>query len=574
MAFDNGKIVVRFATEAPEQAAGPLTWAHRYMWDIITSLAPLDEHLNLKLIVPIPAGPSIGDIAKAIAALIERHASLRTRYFVDDDLEPYQIEMSSGELELPLHTSVAGENPEQSSAELAKFLTGRSFDLTQELPVRAGICSHENGSTFIVLAFSHIVIDGWGMEVLKSDLKSLLSRGRDPGKTPGHRPIEQAAFENSESRRHIEINALAHWRSRLHKFPRTMFAMHPVAAASPRYWRGVLSSPALGLGVTALARRYRISSNSVLLAALSLYIGYYMGIDYCALNVQVSNRLGRDLRQAVGNFFQDVPVVFNIDQYCFEATAKSAHAEVIRSALHARCSPAKVRKLRDEIDEELGTRIIIDTNVNTIQLPTAQPPSVPEFTQDLSAVLSELRSRTKFSWYEKRAVEGVKMLVIASPFVANWISLLADTTYLPPDQVSALLLGIEELIIHIATVGDEPMTPVQRSSLVPFHRGPEWRKLGASWTDLEATASMISDRSGVSRDAIHLAIGNELIAYMVGHMPLDKFRHLPRDCFDALVQDENVALPDRFVLLEESPMYYPSDDGWRHLPVLETAALR
>jgi hypothetical protein len=565
------KVVVRFAVEEREPATGPLTWGQRFMWDVHTSLAPRDEHLNLTLVVSVPAGLSVEDVAGALATLIERHASLRTKYPVGKDLEPYQVELSNGELELRISQIRTG--PEQSSAELATLLAGRSFDLAKELPVRAGIRVEGDEPRVVVLAFSHIVADAWGARILRGDLEKLLSGG-DLGKPPEHRPIDQAAFENSAPGRRIEVRSLAHWRSRLQQFPRTMFAIHPRAAAAPRYWRGALSSPALALGVSALMRRYRISANSVILAALALYIEYLAGIDRCALNVQVGIRWGSGRKGSVDTFLQEVPVVFEVDRNSFEETARAVQNEVIRSARNARCSPANVRKLRDDIDAERGTHTTIDTMINTIGLPTAAPPSIPESIQELSAVLAELRARTKFRWIEKREVEGVKLLVTSNLPFETQISALTDTAYLPPEDVRALFLGIEQLVIHVAAAGDEPSAVIHESGLVPFNRGPEWRKLGESWTDSEATAAMIADRAGLAREAVHLAVGDELIAYIVGQLPPHKFSRLPRECFAALAQDETVALPDRFVLLEQFPPFTLGADAWRRQPALATATLR
>jgi hypothetical protein len=568
---DDGGVVVRFAVEVRDPSTGPLTWGQRFLWDVVTSLAPHDEHINVTLVVPVPPGLSVEDVASALAALIERHASLRTTFPVGDDGEPYQVELSSGELELRISRIRAG--PEQSSAELAALLAGRSFDLANELPVRAGIRVEGDEPRVVVLAFSHIVADALGARVLRTDLEKLLSGG-DLGKPPEHRPLDQAAFENSASGRRIEARSLAHWRSRLQQFPRTMFAIHPKVPAAPRYWRGALSSPALALGVSALMRRYRISANSVILGALALHIEYLAGIDRCALNVQIGNRWGPGRTDSVEILLQEVPVVFEVDRSSFEVTARAVQDEVIRSARHARCSPVKIRALRADIDAERGTRTTMDTMINTVGLPTAAPPSIPASIGDLSAALTELRARSKFTWTEKREVEGVKCLVISNLPFENRISMLADTAYLPPEDVRGLLFGIERLVTHVATAGDEPSAAIGESGLVPFPRGPEWRKLGDSWTDMEATATMIADHAGLDREAVHLAVDDELIAYMAGPVAREKFSHLPEKCFAALAQDETVALPDRFVLVEQFPPPVLGAEGWRRQPALAVATWR
>jgi hypothetical protein len=565
---DDERVVIRFAAEERTPATGPLTWGQRFMWDVAASLAPNDEHINLTLIVSVPAGLSVEDVVSALATLLERHASLRTQYVVGDDLEPYQIELGNGELEL--YISQIRTGPERGSAELAALLAGRSFNLAKELPVRAGIRVQGDEPRVVVLAFSHIAADAWGVRILRGDLEKLLSGG-DLGKPPEHRPIDQAAFENSAPGRRIEARSLAHWRSRLRQFPRTMFAVHPRAAATPRYWRGALSSPALALAVSALMRRYLISANSVILATLALYLEYLAKIDRCALNLQVGNRWGPGLADSVHTFLQEVPVVFEVDRSSFEATARAVQDEVIRSARFARCSPAKVRQLRDDIDAERGTRTTIDTMINTVGLPAVAPPSIPESIEELSAVLAELRGRTKFKWMEKREVEGAKLLVISNLPFENRISVLADTAYLSPADVRALLLGIERLIIHVATADDEPSAVIGDAGLVPFYRGPQWRRLGESWTDLEATAAMIADCAGLGRDAVHLAAGDELIAYLAGQPPRHEFSDLPRRCFAALAHDETVALPDRFILLEQFPSPALGVDEWRRQPALGVA---
>ncbi|GLZ05678.1 hypothetical protein Acsp03_31440 [Actinomadura sp. NBRC 104412] len=568
---DEGRVVVRFAARVPDPATGPLTWGQRFIWDAAASLAPHDEHMNLTLVVPVPAGPTVGEVAGAVTALVERHASLRTTYPLGDDLEPYQVELSDGELELRISEIRAG--PERSVEELAARLAGRSFDLANELPVRAGISVEGGAPRAVVLAFSHIVADAWGGRILRADLERLLSGG-DPGAPPEHRPIDQAAFENSDLGRRIEARSLDHWRSRLERFPRTMFATRPRTDPAPRYWRGELSSPALALGVAALMRRYRISANSVVLAALALHLGHLADIDRCAVKVQVRNRWGPERNDSVEIFLQEVPVVFDLDRGSFAVTARAVQDEVIRSARHARCSPVKIRALLDDLDTRRGTRTALDTMINTMGLPVAAPPPIPEPIEDLSAALAALRPGTAFRWTEKREVEGVRCLVISNLPFEDRISVLADTACLPPGDVRALLFGIERLVVHVATAGDEPRAAIAESGLVPFPRGPEWRRLGESWTDLEATAAMVADRAGLAREAVHLAVGDELVAYLAGPVPRREFDRLPERCFAALAQDATVALPDRFVLVERLPPPVLGADGWRRQPALAVAARR
>ncbi|HEU5160813.1 MAG TPA: condensation domain-containing protein [Streptosporangiaceae bacterium] len=472
---DDTVISIPFVADNGESPVGPLTWGQRFMWDIIAALAPHDEHINLEVTVPVPAGLSMTGLSRALARLIERHAVLRTRYYAGDDAEPYQVEIQDGRLQLHVRRTSSAD-PTRCTGELIESLVGRSFDLASGIPVRLGVCIEGEQPRVVVLALSHIVSDAWGLRILRRDLQNLLS-GKDSDNLPfpGRTPLEQVEYEQSESGRQVELESLEHWNSRLRQFPRTMFDVPAMPPAAPRYWRGTLSSPALGLGTMALMRRYRVSSNSVVLAALALHIGYLTGRDSCALMVRVNNR-GGDINQAVGYFTQEVPVVFGIDQDSFESTVRSVQNEVLRSIPYGRYSPPKVWRLRDQIDEERGTRTTIDSIINTVQVTAEAPRAYPSSADELLAELNELRPRSEFAWEVKRENEAIKLLVDSWLPIGNGLSLLADTAYISPDNIKNILFGIEGLVIHVATVGDQPSDVIPASGISPVRRAAPRRR--------------------------------------------------------------------------------------------------
>ncbi|WP_405901909.1 amino acid adenylation domain-containing protein [Streptomyces sp. NBC_00656] len=123
-------------------------------------------------------------LRRALHDLAGRHDALRTRC-PERDGSPFPQVVPPGEL--PELLAVESVTPE----ELARRLRAegdREFDLANELPMRALLCTSGEGEHVLSLVFHHIAVDGWSLGPLRRDLGDAY-RSRAAGHAPDWAPL-------------------------------------------------------------------------------------------------------------------------------------------------------------------------------------------------------------------------------------------------------------------------------------------------------------------------------------------------------------------------------------------------
>ncbi len=537
-------------------AYGPLAWGQHFIWRILDLLAPHDEHLNMDIVVAVPPGASTEHTLHAVTTLISRHQSLRTCYILKAD-GPQQRTLTRGAIELRF-CEADGLSLDTATGQLYTDLARRRFDLSAGAPVRVGICTVAGNARVVVLVLSHVVTDAWGLAILREELTELLMGAHVSSLGErGRQPAAQAAYESSETGQEIEEDSLNHWRDRISRFPRTMFDVPQLPSASPRFWQGGLTSPRMGLAAEALAQRFRTSTTSVILGVLGLLFRQRTGHEECAMTLRVANRFDSEIERAVGHFTQEVPVVFSTDQRSIEVTVRAANAEILASLSFGQCSPTKVLALMSEDGLARGTVTTIDAMLNSI--PGLAPrPRVPSSPAALSVALEGLSSQQSFRWVVKRDSEEVKALV--NSWLPGGISLLADTTFLTPSDIHALLVGAETILVRAAEGQDDPLDTLEALGLSVPARDADWVRRGSGWICLGATAAMVARQAGVPREAVtaELSVKTDWLTVYID-APDVSLEELVHRCAADMVHDETVSLPDEVRLI--------SAPGHEHRPL-------
>ncbi|HEY4088947.1 MAG TPA: aminotransferase class III-fold pyridoxal phosphate-dependent enzyme, partial [Bryobacteraceae bacterium] len=175
------------AAPNPRRAAFslPLTEAQKQLW----ALAKMDDAGSLAYTLPValelrgPLRPEL--LARAIQSVVDRHDSLRARIGREGDVIEVLPEVT---VPCPL-IDLTDQPPQKREAALAAWLSEQSrrpFDLESAPLVRVHLLRLGEQRHVLALAAHHIVVDGWSVGVLLTEIGELYAAACQGGETPPH----------------------------------------------------------------------------------------------------------------------------------------------------------------------------------------------------------------------------------------------------------------------------------------------------------------------------------------------------------------------------------------------------
>ncbi|WP_416904025.1 condensation domain-containing protein [Micromonospora echinospora] len=439
-------------------ATGPLTWGQRAMWRAVVEFeSTRHSFLNLRrtLAVSRRAGVDPARAVRALAALVGRHESLRTRVRpIDGELR--QVAAAEGRLPVLLHTvPAAGADPDgqMAAGALAARFGDPRFDHAAEWPLRAAVVVVDGLVRQVVVVFSHSTVDFHATETVLRDLRMLLLRGAAPT-PPGLQSLDVADRERVDRRR--SDRAVAYW---LRQFPTLgagSFADPVAAGLTPRYRRGALTSPAIHHAARLLAARHRTSSSTVLLAATAAALRSGGGPEAVSrtdggpeavgIFTMANNRFQPEYDTAISKLNQ-------IGLCRVDLTGRPDFAELLRRARqasldgyrHAYYDPLALAQAFADHGYDYGTALAPFCYLNDIRLPHDVPSDVAgpdESTLGVAGSFRWLEELDRFAW-------RCRIQVMDAPGAVE-LAVTADTVHLPPDRAERLLRDIEDRLVQAA----------------------------------------------------------------------------------------------------------------------------
>jgi hypothetical protein len=397
-------------------ARGPLTLGQRIVLEsLLQRNAEADYTYNLDRVVPVPPGTDLAGVYTAVQALMYRHETLRTRFPADGR---EQVVDGAGTLQIRTCGSVE---------EARAALVTEPFDIFGEWGIRIAVVCRGDRPRSIVLCLSHLAVDAWAANLVVEDLRALLRGVHRP--SPMLRPLDQAAAESTPDSLRAQADALAHLR-------KVLLAAPPEpdgTMTDPDAWHlGVLRSTAVDPAARAVAARCRTTAAVVYLAAVAVGLGPGPHV----LKTITHNRLTPAEMTCVAPFALDMFVPVDALGEKFDALVARTWEAYREAGRHSRYDPAAVRPLVDEIAAERGRRPDLSVLVNDVRASTRPPAGAGGST---------------FTWGEPFRPPGLtRYLAIADDGDAVTLSLLANGSALPKEQVPAFLHGMERLILAAA----------------------------------------------------------------------------------------------------------------------------
>ncbi|MEU1755444.1 condensation domain-containing protein [Micromonospora matsumotoense] len=434
-----GTLAVAFrATDAGE---APLTWGQAHMWRAVDEFPHLDAALNIRR--SFLTEPTVG-VAPAVAAirrLAERHQAVRTRVRWAGTAPSQSVE-ASGTITVDVETVPAGELTRALDVAVDR-LAGSAFCLDREWPVRLVLVCVGDQVGGVGLVGSHIVLDGWAMQLLTDELRALLGGG-EPDEVRWQ-PLDQAREERSERGQRLERKTLRFWRRSLEVAPPSAFAEPPGPDHSLPVRRWQLESPAVAAVVPLLAQRLGVSTSTVLLTASALIIRALTRTEPVVLKVIAGNRTTARQRSLVAGAAQDGIFVLRPPAGDVAETARRVYRDATEAYYYASADPFTLVETMAQVARDRGSAPDLSLFFNDARLGREWPDTL--LAEVSRPAVRELRARGRIVAVDRLAGSDMKLLVAVThaPAYAG-VSLLADLRHVPEQTGVRALRAVEALL--------------------------------------------------------------------------------------------------------------------------------
>ena len=138
----------------------PLSHGQAGLW-FLERLAPGNGAYHISVPVRVRAELDVPALRRAIDALVERHAALRTVFGIGEDGQPVQRVLEAMAAEI----SEEEVSEEQLPARIAEE-SWRPFDLARGPLLRIAVLRTGEAESVLVLTLHHLVADFWSISVL------------------------------------------------------------------------------------------------------------------------------------------------------------------------------------------------------------------------------------------------------------------------------------------------------------------------------------------------------------------------------------------------------------------------
>ncbi|MEV8598818.1 condensation domain-containing protein [Streptomyces griseoviridis] len=457
--------------------SGPLTWVQQWHWFEHTIPAPrrvnptpLADHCQ------VPPGATVDDVLAALASLTARHEALRTTV---DPLEPVQ-HVHRPEWAPPPVDCVEVADVDAGTLETATAaLAARPIDPERNPPWLARVLLVAGEPRAVLVAAHHVLIDGWGLAVLIGQLHDLL-RGAAPARTPVAHPLDTLTAQPLERARAAERE----WLTRLATNPTNVLAPFGGRADGAGRHRLQHRSVEAYDDLDRVARRYRVSAEVVVLAALAHEVAGRTGEHRFLASVVVSNRARAALRGSVGVRALTVPVQIDLRPgAAFGEVAASVAAACAAAYRHGQYRVAELVAAQARMDRRRGVVAVHTIEYNCYSWP-----------RDYLVPGAETRPDGPATWIRSEPDEPCDTLYVDLSRDAGVVTL--DVTVgdhlLDAEQAVALPVRLCALLRALA---EGARCPVPARALAPA--APGWWRAPQGWVCLPRLAEVVRAHPGV-----------------------------------------------------------------------------
>lgn len=310
-------------------------------------------------------------LRESIELVLERHEALRTNYFIGSDGNPVQS------VKDPQEASVATVDldgvPLDEIDETLRAAGGEFNVLGGDDPLRVIIGLMCEKPCRALLHVHFMAIDGTGGIILEGEiLETILARlaGREPELKPADwHPINQADIERSPDMKEQNARAMIYWKEFLSVAPHSTIPFY--WGVAPDFCRSLtteVASKKLFSNCVDASNKHRVSSSTILMAALAVILGNWTGNDRLVVGAVSSNRYSppsRKLRSSVGRYSRNPKVLMDLSG---DPTLAELVFRVFKSSMSAFrnsvCNMGELSMLEARESRKRGARTAISVEFN------------------------------------------------------------------------------------------------------------------------------------------------------------------------------------------------------------------
>ncbi|RDL40494.1 uncharacterized protein BP5553_00473 [Venustampulla echinocandica] len=255
----------------------------------------------------------VEDLAQAVATIGQRHESLRTRFFTDENHQPMQAILEFSVLRLETRNI---SDDDEISKEYAS-LKNHVYDLENGETLRIILLSLSPVSHQILLGYHHINMDGVSFELFFSDLQ----KAYDSSLSTSFQVLQYPDFASRQRKEYLDgewSNELRYWRNQFPDIPSPL-PLLPVSTLTSRlaltkygsHMSSYRVTPELSAQVYGTCKKLRVSPFQFYLAVYRVMIFRWVETDDYCIGVADANRSGSDVQQSLGCYLNLLPIRFN-----------------------------------------------------------------------------------------------------------------------------------------------------------------------------------------------------------------------------------------------------------------------
>lgn len=488
----------------PHGTSAPLSYAQERVW-FMDQLAPGEAAYHIAVPLRIRGALDVAALRAALAGLVARHESLRTRFPADADGRPTAV--VADHVEVPLRTVSAPE--EAAALVLVDEAAVEPFDLATGPLLRALLISLGDGAPaqdhVLLLSKHHIVGDGWSVDVLLRDVITLYRGGSLPTL-----PIQYGDFALWEAQRLGGQEAQAHvgyWKDRLAGIEPLALPTDLTRPATQTYHGDFVeltvdraTTDALG----ELSRRGGGTLFMTLLAAYQVFLARHSRQADFAVGASVAGRSAPELEDVIGMFINMLPLRADLSaDPTFAELLAATRRSVLDGFEHADVPFAKVV-------QELG--LVRDVSRSPVfqAMFVLQNYEMGRFDDAASG------SDVSFEWtpMELRATRFDFELHLVEVPSGLWGKLVYNTDLFHRSTVERMAQRLGALLASIAAAPDtrvselDIMTPAETALVVDG-----WNDTAAEFPRAATLHGLIEERVAATPDATAVTFEGESLNY-------------------------------------------------------------
>jgi len=288
----------------------PLSFAQRRLWFLDRFEGPSPTY-NMPAALRLSGPLDCAALEAALGDLVERHESLRT-VFAETLGSPHQMILEAANVRPKLRVQAVTEETRSKALAVA---AGHSFDLANEIPLRAELFALSPNEHVLVLVLHHIAGDGWSMAPLARDLaQAYAARSQGKAAQQPALPVQYADYTlwqeqllgSETDPESLIARQIAFWKKTLEGLPEEL----ELPTDRPRPARAGYRGATVPLHIEAelhdrlvlLAREHQVSLFMVLQAALATLLTRLGAGTDIPIGSPIAGRTDSALEELVGFF--------------------------------------------------------------------------------------------------------------------------------------------------------------------------------------------------------------------------------------------------------------------------------